>query len=89
MLTHPAFQKKAWSCRIFHCSPASTGKFSANVVLVDGAERNPQAVNLLKQAADKKKHVKALVSSNEYSSKGIQKILIHSRKHRLQNAEQQ
>ncbi|KAL5489078.1 hypothetical protein EMCRGX_G018128 [Ephydatia muelleri] len=30
------------------------------VVLVGGAERNPRAVNLLKQAADKKKHVKAL-----------------------------
>ncbi|KAL5510748.1 hypothetical protein EMCRGX_G006349 [Ephydatia muelleri] len=47
------------------------------VVLVGGAERNPRAVNLLKQAADKKKHVKALVSLNEYSSKGIQKIFIH------------
>ncbi|KAL5479228.1 hypothetical protein EMCRGX_G022724 [Ephydatia muelleri] len=30
------------------------------VVLVGGAERNPRAVNLLKQTADKKKHVKAL-----------------------------
>ena len=57
------------------------------VVLVGGAERNPRAVNLLKQAADK--HVKALVSLNEYSSRGIQKIFIHRRKHRLENAEQQ
>ena len=40
-------------------------------------------MNLLKQAADKIKHVKALVCSNEYSSKGIQKIFIHRRKHRL------
>ena len=37
-------------------------------------------MNLLKQAADKIKHVKALVSSNEYSSRGIQKIFIHPRK---------
>ena len=63
------------------------------MVLVGGAERNPQAVNLLKQAADKKKkkkkRVKAHVNSNEYSSKGIQKIFIHRRNHRLENAEQQ
>ena len=64
-------------------------RMATYVVLVGGAERNPRAVNLLKQAADKKIHVKALVSSNEYSSKGIQKNFIHRRKHRLENAEQQ
>eukprot|EP00731_Ephydatia_muelleri_P011462 Em0006g356a len=35
-------------------------RMATYVVLVGGAERNPRAVNLLKQAADKKKHVKAL-----------------------------
>eukprot|EP00731_Ephydatia_muelleri_P019683 Em0012g508a len=60
----------SWSCRIFHCSKLSLKKPSKHrknfrqmatyVVLVGGAERNPRAVNLLKQAADKKKHVKAL-----------------------------
>ena len=45
------------------------------VVLVGGAERNPRAVNLLKQAADQKNMSKALVSSNEHSSRGIQRFL--------------
>ena len=68
---------------------AQQAQENGNICGLGGAERNPLAVNLLKQAADKIKHVKALVSSNEYSSRGIQKIFIHRRKHRLENAEQQ